>query len=39
MLEIEQWELESQHIKGIDNTLAGILKCYPPITKPQILHT
>jgi hypothetical protein len=25
MLEIEQWELEIQHIKGIDNTLADIL--------------
>ena len=25
MLEVEQWELEIQHIKGIDNTLAYIL--------------
>ena len=29
MLEIEQWELEIQHIKGIDNTLADILSRSP----------
>lgn len=29
MLEIEQWELEIQHIKGIDNTLADILSHNP----------
>ena len=28
--EIEQWELEIQHIKGIDNTLADILSRNPP---------
>ena len=30
MLEIEQWELEIQHIRGIDNTLADILSRNPP---------
>jgi hypothetical protein len=30
MLEVEQWELEIQHIKGIDNTLADILSRNPP---------
>jgi len=30
MLEIEQWELEIQHIKGIDNTSADILSRNPP---------
>jgi hypothetical protein len=30
MLEIEQWELEIQHIKGTDNTLADILNRSPP---------
>lgn len=29
MFKIEQWELEIQHIKGIDNTLADILRCNP----------
>ena len=30
MLEIEQWEVESQHIKGTDNTLADIVIRNPP---------
>ena len=30
MLEIEQWELEIQHIKDIDNTSADILSCNAP---------
>ena len=30
MLEIEQWDLEIQHMKGIDNTLADILSRNPP---------
>ena len=30
MLEIEQWDLEIQHIKGIENTLADILSRNPP---------
>lgn len=38
MLEIE-WELEIQHIKGIDNTSADILSRKPPLTKPLILQT
>jgi len=29
MFEIEQWELEIQHIKDIDNTLADILSRNP----------
>jgi hypothetical protein len=29
MFEIEQWELEIQHIKGTDNTLADILSRNP----------
>jgi hypothetical protein len=29
MLEIEQWELDIQHIRGIDNTLADILSRNP----------
>jgi len=31
MLEIEQWDLEIQHIKGIENTLADVLSRNPPI--------
>jgi hypothetical protein len=35
MLEIEQWELEIQHIKGIDNTLADIFESQPaPLQHP-----
>ena len=30
MLEIELWELESQHIKGTENTLADSLRRNPP---------
>jgi hypothetical protein len=30
MLEIEQWDLEIKHVKGIDNTLADILSRNPP---------
>jgi hypothetical protein len=29
MLETEQWDLEIQHIEGIDNTLSDILSCNP----------
>ena len=31
MLEIEQWDLEIRHIKGIDNALADVLSRNPPI--------
>jgi hypothetical protein len=30
LLEVEQWELEIRHIKGVDNTLADVLSCNPP---------
>jgi len=35
MLDIEQWDLEIQHIKGILNTLADILSRNPHVYKSQ----
>jgi len=39
MLEIEQWDLEIQHIKGIENTLTDVLSRNPPIYQSPMSQT